>query len=432
MKILTISNTPWNENNSFGNSYSNIFDNFPDVEFANIYCNGGEISAPMVKKGFQITEKMLIKNMLHKESPAGAERDVSGSICEGRINESVEKTAKKLRWQIIYWARDMVWKIGRWKSPELLKFIEEYNPDLIFQPVYYSSYINDIVSYCKKHLNVPMIGYISDDCYTLKQFRLSPLYWIDRLYKRQKVKATIEQCDLLYVISEIQKEEYEKIFTPPCKVLTKCADFSKEAPEYLEKGEKIKLLYTGNLGKGRIKSLSYIADATERLVEEGKKIEFDIYSATLPSLKIRKAFLKKGCNFKGRVSYSQVLCLQEEADILVHAEGLGLKDRCEVHQSFSTKLVDYFALGKCIFAVGTYDEAFAKHLIDNDGALVATNKEEVYEKLKSLVSDRKRITDYGKKAYLCGKNHHDKEKIQKMLAEDIKKAVDSKNEGIAN
>ena len=36
MKILVLSSTPWTNDNSFGNSFSNIFEGIEDVEIANI------------------------------------------------------------------------------------------------------------------------------------------------------------------------------------------------------------------------------------------------------------------------------------------------------------------------------------------------------------------------------------------------------------
>ncbi len=423
MRILVISATPWNDNNSFGNSYSNIFKGIEGLEFANI--SFGRIleqtDDEIVKKSFQVTTKMLAKNLLNKKVKVGIEGAVP---CEIQKVQNIEQTAvlkfaKKRRWMILFWLNDILWKFGRWKSKELIDFIDDFKPDLIFQPIYYVKHMNDIVHFIKKHTNAPMIGYVSDDNYTLRQFSLSPLYWIDRIYKRRSVKRTIEQCKLLYVISDIQKREYEKIFTPPCKILTKCADFSGDCPEYNAFDNVIKLVYAGNISKGRGESLSYICEAVEKLNSEGLNIKFDIYSGSPLNQKTEIAFSRLGSEFHGRVPYSEIKRVEKEADILVHIEGLSLKDRLAVHQSFSTKLVDFFELGKCIFAVGSYDESFAKHLIDNDAAVVATDKKQVYYKLKELVECKERIIEYGKKAYACGKRHHDKEKIQKMLKEDI-------------
>lgn len=420
MRILVVSNTPWNTDNSFGNSFSNIFDGIEGVEFANIYCRYGFVNEPKVTKSFRITEKSLIKNLLDKSYPSGQEVPVNVQSDSDASEKRVYDTARKHRLRIFYWLRDFVWMAGRWKTDELKKFIDDFDPDIIFQPVYYSSYLTDIAQFCKKYTGKNMLGYISDDNYTLRQFNFSPFYWLERFYKRRKVRKTVEMCNVLYVISDIQKSEYEKCFTPPCKVLTKCADFEKTPPLHTL-SDTVSLIYAGNISKGRGRSLSLISDAVCTLKSEGCDISFDIYTPSVLSEKMKTVLSKTGCTLHGAVSYNEILKLQKNADILVHAEGLSLKDRCEVHQSFSTKLVDFFEMGKCIFAVGTYDEAFAKHLVDNDAAAVATNAAEVYRKLKSLTDDKTLIVNYGKKAYECGKKHHDKKTLQTMVMQDLQK-----------
>lgn len=420
MKILVMSGTPWNDNNSFGNSYSNIFKGIDGIEFANISFGRylEQTDSEIVSKSFQVTTKMLVKNLLKKSCKVGVEGYISPeeSTAQNIEQTSALKFAKKRRWQILFWVNDLLWKIGRWKTPELDKFIDDFNPDLIFQPVYYGAHMNRLVRYVKKRTGVPMLGYISDDCYTLKRFSLSPLFWIDRLIKRRGVKRTIESCEILYVISEIQRQEYEKLFTPPCKILTKCEDFSADAPDWELSKDKIKMVYAGNIGKGRGKSLELISEAVEKLNQEGIEVEFDIYTRSPLDENI---FNHVGTKLCGASSYAEIFKIQKNADIMVHAEGLSLKDRLEVHQSFSTKLVDFFKLGKCIFAVGSYDQAFAKHLIDNDAAVVADSKEKVYIKLKELLNNPQSIIDYGKKAYECGKKNHSKESIQQMLRDDL-------------
>lgn len=419
MKILIVSSSPWKSDNSFGNSFTNIFEGIPDIEIANIFCKYGKPQTTVASRFFQITEKSLINNLL-KKAPSGKEVFIDKTSVEDS-NDGVElfNIARRRKTQLMFWLRDFIWKIGCWKSRELIDFIDDFKPDLIFQPVYFSSHINDIVNFIKKHTGAPMIGYISDDNYTLRQFSFSPLYWIDRICKRKKVKRTIEQCELLYVISDIQKSEYEKIFTPPCKILTKCADFSGEAPAQQISKDGLKLIYAGNISRGRGESLSYITEAVERLNREGLEVTFDIYSGTPLTKKTKGAFSLIGTKFHGRVSYSEIKKVEKDADVLVHVEGLSLKERLVVHQSFSTKLVDFFEIGKCIFAVGAYDEAFAKHLIDNDAAIVATDKSQVYSKLKELIENKNMVADYGKKAYECGKRHHNKADIQGMLKKDL-------------
>lgn len=427
MKIVVLSNTPWADTNSFGNTYDSIFSGITGLEFCSIFCKSGMPCNKQSMVVFQITEYSLMRNLRNPRRPSGHKIAVMDTKNSGEFpkKELHFPAVQKLRWQIFFWGRDLIWKIGRWKSPELKAFLDEFQPDLIFQPVYYSSHLNDIAQFIKAYTGVPMVGYISDDCYTLRQFHLSPLYWIDRLWKRQKVKATIEQCELLYVISQIQKEEYEQIFTPPCKILTKCADFSAAPPVWDTEGETLKLLYAGNLGAGRWKSLALVAKAVARLRKEGFSVTLDTYSATPQTAAMQNALQRSGCTLHGPVSYGEVQVLQREADVLLHVEGLSLKSRLAVHQSFSTKLVDYFALGKCIFAVGTADVASIRHLLDNEAAVVAESADTVYIQLKQLLLNRSLLQKYGEKAYLCGRKHHDKFQMQTMLMEDLKRIVET-------
>ncbi len=424
MRILVLSNTPWADDNSFGNSYSNIFNGIQGLQFANIYLQCGEPENNFDMCYFQITEKSLLRNLIDSKKPSGMQvfpKDRRGRIPEKTAVKGFDQ-AKKMRWQIMFWARNFIWKIGRWKSDRLNTFLDDFQPDLIFQPIYSKPYINDIALYIKEYTKVPMLGYISDDNYTLRQFSISPLYWIDRLWSRKKVKAVIEKCKILYVISQIQKEEYEKIFTPPCKILTKCADFSDNAPEWELSENNIRMLYAGNIGEGRWNSLALISAAVTRLRREGYKIQLDIYTATPQTKKMRKVLNVPGSKLHSSVSYEKVLEIQNKSDILVHAEGLSLKSRMAIHQSFSTKLVDYFSLGKCIFAIGAEDVASIKHLKDNDAAVIAEDKRMVYNKIRWLLLDTSRILEFGKKAYYCGAKYHNRIEIQEMLMQDLMNA----------
>lgn len=423
MKIIVLSSIAWAEENCFGSTFSNLFQGIDNLEIANISCRAGYPTGKQVKRYYQITEKTLLNNLRNKENPSGMEiLMVPKHICPGQSDDLRLRTiGQKKRWQILFWARDLIWAVGRWKSPELQKFLDDFAPDLIFQPIYYSSYLNDIAQYIKEHTKAPMIGYISDDCYTLKQFSISPLYWIDRLYKRQKVKKTIELCELLYVISDIQKEEYERCFTTNCKVLTKSADFDA-VPEYKDGySHPLQLVYTGNIGNNRWKSLKMIADVLDNINTDGIRMQLRIYTATPLTGKMEKA-LNRGessCVI-GSVPAKEVQEIQRNADMLIHVEALDLKNRLAVRHSFSTKIVDYLKMARPILAVGPRDVASIDHLIRNDCAVVADNERELAQKLRSVLNDPAELNMLVENAYACGQKYHNKQDLQTMLQQDLK------------
>lgn len=430
MKILIVSNTPWSKENSFGNSFSNIFEGIPDLEFANISCRTVTDLDPIVSACFEISEKSLLKHLKDKRSPSGKKIDIEAlKNCKKSAEESNIKTfARKKRWQVLFWARDIIWTLGLWKSQELLDFIDDFKPDLIFQPVYYSSYLNDIACFIQEYTNVPMLGYISDDCYTLRQFSLSPLYWIDRLHKRKKVKKTIEKCKILYVISEIQKRDYEKAFGVPCKILTKSADFTEPPQLKTSYNTPLQLVFTGNIGTNRWKSLAVIAQALQELNQNGTKAELRIYTATPLTAKMQKALQIDGASYlMGTVPASAIPQIQSEADMLVHVEAMDLKNKLAVRQSFSTKLVDYFKAARPILAVGPKDVASIDHLLQNNCALVADNAADLAVMLSDCLENPKRLHTLAENAFLCGKRHHDAAQMKEMLCADLKNTVASRN-----
>lgn len=424
MKILIVSNSPWRSDNSFGNSFSNIFEGIPDIEVANIYCKYGKPQNNVVSRYFQITEKSLIKNLI-KKTPSGQE--VFPEPEDEITVDSGEATFNKFKGHKnipMYWARALIWKIGRWKSPELIKFVDDFKPDLVFIPVYYSHYIHDINKFVLKRFGIPAMGYVSDDVYTLKQFSLSPFFWIDRLMVRPIMKRVFSWCKTVYVISEIQRREYAAIFGDKFKVLTKCADFSDEnKPSFKEPEDVLKIVYAGNVSKGRYKILAKLAEVVRERNSEAQKFVLDIYTSTPLKDGEKEALNGGGSTLHPPVSYSEIREIQAKADILVHAEAFDLRERLAVHQSFSTKIVDYVASNRCIFAIGSDTCSSIQYFLDNNCAAVAVYNEEIGKKLDELAKNPELLRLYADKAWESGKKHHQRSKMQKELYEDLHNAI---------
>lgn len=417
IKILIVSNTPWDDSNSFGSSFSNIFGGNINYDISNIYCQSGLPNTEICSRFFQISEYSIWSSLKEKNLESGKEVFNFGN--GKKLDGNLLKSAKILRWQLFFWGRDMIWATGKWKSNALNDFIDSIQPDLIFQPIYYSSYVNEIGLYIQKRLNVPMIGYISDDNYTLKQFSLSPLFWVDRLIKRHFVKKAIDKCKILYTITKTQKEEYNKIFGNKCKVLFKGGNFDDDfisSPLNCP----LKIVYTGNLGLGRWKSLAMIASCLKNINRENIVAQLFIYSQTPLSSNMKKKLDIPNVSFlMGSISADKVKYIQREADILVHVESFEFSERYKARLSFSTKIVDYLEAGKCILAVGWKKTGAIEYLLENDAAIVVSNSQEVKESLKKIVSDTYMMQEYAKKAYMCGKKNHQLEAIRSGLYTDI-------------
>lgn len=422
MKILIVSNSPWRDDNSFGNSFSNIFGGIhTEIQIANIYLKYGIPNCEFVKAYFQITEGSLLRNLIHPKISTGKRVFVT----ENAISEQNEKEAfnrvRKLKGPLLIWLRTLIWKIGRWKSSELEKFVDDFAPDLLFIPIYYSHYIHDINFWIKNRCDIPVLGYISDDNYSLRKISWNPFFWLDRVLMRKRLRKVFNACEIVYTISEVQREYLRRRFGDKFKILTKYAVFDEECkPSYRAAKVPIRMLYTGNLGCGRYASLLLIAEALCQINGNlSPRITLDIYTPTFLT-KQQRAHLNVGfTTLHDAVTHGEVVDLQEQADILVHVEGLGLKARLDIAQSFSTKIIDYLHCRKPIFVVGKADCASIKYFLDNDSGIVAQSKREILGKLKTIVDSMETLSEYADKAWQCGVANHQKRIHQEELKKDI-------------
>ena len=418
MKVLFISASPLKNEISIGNTFINLFGDMEDVEMASV-CTRTGAPDPKVSRCFCITEKMIINNLV-KKTPVGVEININRDNNVAQINEKSINFAKKYRFTAFFWLQNLVWKLGNWKSQELKKFVLEYNPDVIFTVLSNSVFLNNLILHIKKISGKKLVIYAWDNNYSLKRFMLSPFRWIKLLIDRASMRNVADAADLFYVISGVQKDDYEKAFKKECKVLTKAADFTGNAPIKKEYNNPLQLVYTGNIGLNRWKSLSHIANVLERINENGIKAQLRIYTGNTITDKISDALNIGDSSFiMGSVSGNEVLQIQREADMLVHIEALDLKNRLYVRQSFSTKIVDYLAAARPVIAFGPKEVASIKHFANNNCAIVADNEDELYKKLFDAIDSYDKLKELSLNAFECGRKLHNKEDINEMLKNDL-------------
>ncbi len=422
MRVLVMSISPWRGDNSVGNTLSNIFGGMEEkIEFGNIYLKSGKPDNTVCKRYFQITEKSLLKGILkHKTSGAEIKAEKNADV----LTQDEQRTfdfARKKRWTILFLIRELIWKIGVWKTAELDKFLEDFNPDVIFLLLNETIYSNKLADYVCQKLNKPMVIYTWDDVYGLNRKFKGLMSRCYRSRMRYSMHRVIKNSNWLYVISDVQKKQYGEQFKKNCKILTKGSTFNAMPTYSLNTRGVIKIIYTGNIGENRWVTLSMLAEEISRINENKTIFELDIYTFTPLSEEIKSALnSKKGVNLKGGVDSSTVKSLQQNADILLHVEAFDDEHKGAVMCSFSTKLVDYFAAGKCVMAVGPEEVASIDYLIKNDAALVMSNSQQIQDVLNRIIIDRNIMAEYGKKAWECGRKNHDIYKIQSDLYNDLK------------
>ena len=419
-KVLVVGINPWIDNTGI-NTLINFFDGWDKASIAHIYTRAKLPNTHMCDKFFRISEPKVMKSLLKRSIKTGEE--VFNSNEEAVEASQENQIYNKKHSSLMSLAREFVWLLGKWKTKELDKFLDEYDADVLFFPVYSNVYMNRLQNYIRKRTNKPVVLYVSDDNYSYKSISKTPISLFTRFWLRSQEKKLFKNANKIMVIAPKQKEEYDRLFNTNSVILTKGIDFSVIPYEEKPLNKPIKMVYTGKLIIGRWLSLAKIAEALGEINKGETKVELDIYTTDTLTEEQKTKLNRNGCAVKGALTLDEVQEVQKQADILVFVESLEKKFRYTARLSFSTKITDYLKSGKCIFAVGDKDIAPIDYFNRYDSAVTATSYDEIGEKLKELISNENRIVEYSKKAYDCGKEHHNAKLMNKTLVDTITQAA---------
>ncbi|MBQ4516638.1 MAG: hypothetical protein II978_07600 [Clostridia bacterium] len=416
-RVLVCSVSCWNKY-AASDTFPLLLEGYGASYVANLYIRNEIPDSPVCKNYFCISENAVIKSILNRKIKTG--RKVFAKQEEAKssgdefavINRLYQNNVNKRRYLLLY-AREILWKLGCWKSKELDAFLDEFKPDTVFFVMEGYIHLNRISRYILKRTGAKGVGYFWDDNFTYKQSN-SLGYKIYRFFQRRDLKKSAKMCSNFFAITPKTKKEADEFFGINCEVLTKPIDYKDAQYEKPQPSLPLKMLYTGKLIIGRFDTVKLIGEALDEINKNDVKIELDVYTTTVLDEKM-KSELSPYVHILGAIPQTEVEKVQKEADVLLFAEAIAGKKSKAARLSFSTKLTDYFRSGKCILAVGNEETAPMEYLKEEDAAIIASDKEGLINALLQMTENLQLVSDYGEKAYECGKKNHDKEMIQKRL-----------------
>ena len=428
-KILSVSLSTWRSDSGI-HTQTDLFQFWDPDRVAQIYTKSDLPNTPVCNRFFQISENAVIKSVLNRRMVG--KRVENGAAAESSTQKAMDaekslyaKAHKRKSW-LMTLARELVWTLGRWKSKELDAFVEEFEPDVYFMPIYPVVYMGKLQLHILKKHPRPYVCYLADDNYSYQPCGNNPLAYLHRFLLRRVVKKLAAHCTEMFTITKTEAEDTDRLFGTHSIVLTKGIDYSRLSYKEKEVSHPIHMVYTGKMIIGRAQSLVEISKAMARINRDGEKIVMDIYSPDIMDEKTMQYLNTNGCHYRGVVSKEEVAAIQEAADVVVFVESLEKAHRFAARLSFSTKLTDYFKSGKCIFAIGDETIAPIVYLRDEDAAILSTDYSQIEANLRRLIDDPALILEYGKKAFDCGKRNHDQPIIKERFVSTFIKAAQEK------
>jgi hypothetical protein len=429
-RVLIVSEEAWRDEDNGGNVLSNLFGPLTDeFEFAQIYCRPAMPDNEVCLKYFHLSTVDMMKSVLFlKKYGYSFQYKRKETTPVTKLSDKTTRIwfkIKQFHWGIFYLTRDLLFCLSRWRTPELQDFILEFNPDIVFAPMYGSVYMHHIDRYVAKLTGKKLISYVSDDHLTYRHYSLSPIFWFNRWRLRKQIIKTSKSYSLLYTMTDEQKAEYEPILNVPMKILKKAKPFTTSNFQK-ELHTPIRLIYGGNLTCNRSQTLGAIRKALQVINSKEKVAELVIYTQSHISPDIHNQ-LHDGVNsfLLGKVSLDELTAQYSKSDILLHVESFDRKPRLQTRLSFSTKIIDLMHACRCIVAICWEESSPYKYLRKNNLAYCITSEKEIELSLKYLFEHPNLINDYANRAWEFGSSYHNIKLVENEIRADFKKQLES-------
>ena len=412
-RILILSIETWNER-SGSDTLSSLFKTFNSTCLANIYIRPGLPDSNVCSRYLNISELLVMKSTVLRYIDPVTE---TKPICKNQVAQQTQADPTNMfkRRRIYLWARELGWKLGRWNSHKLNAFLDDFHPEVVVFPIEQYPYFNRISQYvvnrCKP---TKVIGFLWDDNFTYKQHPRSCVFKFERYLLRKQIRKLVGNCTTILSISAKMKKECDAEFGINSVILTKPI-FNQVAFREFTVHKPIRILYTGKLNIGREYTVIEVVKAIKQANSIEKRVFLDIYTATELEQSLRNQIEVQGCSeIHAPVPISEVALLQMNSDVLLFAESLS-EDDLTARLSFSTKLTDYFAAGKCVWAVGNADLGPISYVSEENAGFVSTDIQSIYKVINTICETPSAIVSMAKNGHNCGVKNHCGEKIISKL-----------------
>ena len=426
-KVLIISHNPITTYHAMGKTFLTMFSSFKEEELCQLYIYP---TIPDIKKCssyFRITDKDVLKSYLRfkvkgKDIDKNEINKSNNSMFEVSADEKIYRNPKNKK-PLMLLMRDLMWAFSGWFNSQLKAWLNREKPTCIFVAPGKSKFIYDIALKISEYLNIPICTYICDEYYFVEK----PKAFLDKVQVhslQRKMEKLINKTSLILTICDSLKElYYDRFNVPATTVMTGSSiDISDKVSK---KDNRSTITYMGNIRYNRFLSLRDIGLALNEFNKKyNANMNLDIYTSENNENILSNFKDIKSINVKGFVTGEEFIKTFNSAKLLLHTESFDKTNIELVKNSVSTKIADSLASGICLLAYGPREVASMRHLIDNDCALIATNKDELEQMLYDAYFNDEKVYKCVENALIAAKKYHS----QKTNSEIVYKIMENINE----
>lgn len=408
MRILVISNEPFNASSSNGRTMQNFLRNRKPEDLAQFYIHGTP-DLDFCHHYFQVSDGDALRTFL-----CGKKKEKHGQP-GGAEQSNTPKRTRNCRNLLL---RNTVWQSMRWWDGEMDAFLDDFRPEIVLLQAGDAPFMYRIALRIAKKYAAKLVMYNSEH-YVLKKRMYSsvtgPSAWhfllkasLGKWYGR-----FMDRVDYCIYSTHALEAAYQEAYPHPGKS-TALYTTSEMLPLPDCSTQPFSLLYCGNLGVGREYPLDELAKV---LKEVDPNARLDIYGTFVDEEAEARVCGNENVVFHGFVDYTEVPRLMSQASMLVHCEN---RDRLENLQfAFSTKIADSLASKRPFLVYAHGDFPFVRYLKENQCAHIAQNPEQLRDVLKKCIEDREYRYRYVENGVATARKNHSQDsncqRIQQIL-----------------
>lgn len=431
-RVLIISHNPLSESqDGNGRTLSAFFKQWDSDCLAQIYLTTDIPDFAICKNFFQINDIDILKRFFFKKNIQGKQVSHSNLPEMENFKHSIRTNStlnilRKNMCPLLILLRDIVWIIAGYKTQEIINFINSFNPEVVFFLSSNSTFSFYLTKWICQSRNIPLVMQTTDD-YVSGKLTLDPFFWIQLFRVKKAYQWAVSYSSCIIAIGDKMAEEYKKRFGGNYFVAMNSVFICDPVTPPLNKITQFS--YAGSTGLNRWKVLALIAESLKELSnEEGLNGELSVYSLVKPRIK-ELSFLNipPFSSFKGSLNNEQLKNVRKNSDFLVHVEAFDRTNKHITRLSISTKIPEYLASGRCIFAVGPEDVASMQYLKEYDIAVtvMVDNKSSIKIALREVMLNSEIKTKYAEKGIEIARFRHNAAIIPENIFQIISSAVDN-------
>ncbi len=428
MKVLIISHNPITTHGNMGKTMLTLFSAFGREELAQLYIYPTIPDIAVCNAYFRVTDKDVLKSycaLSVKGREIGTEEiRPEETAFEDERDEGLYRN-KKNKTPLRMLLRDAMWRYARWNNRALHDFIEKERPDVVFVATGPAKFLYRMVTKVTKRYSLPYVTYICDDYYFMKP-QVGFLGGRQHHTLKKEIGRHVRAAETAITISEPIAELYRKEFGTRTEVVMTGAGFPL-AKEPKDGPAPQSITYLGGIRCNRYRSLAEIGRALDALNEKnGTAFTLNIYTEETEEAFLAELRDIRSIRLPGYVTGEEFRRVFDGADLLLHTEAFDEASIDLVKHSVSTKIADSLASGIPLLAYGPSSIISVQYLLENDAALVATDKDGLEDWLLRAFYDGDARRCTVENALALSRKRHDPNEnsrtVHRLLEEAAKKS----------